>query len=108
MGRGAHLDVGRHFMPKPSVMKFIDLISQHKMNRFHWHLTEDQGWRIEIKRYPKLTDIGSKREETLVGHAGRDPDRFYFDGKQHEGFYTQDDIREVVAYAAARFVTVVP
>ena len=104
--RGLHLDVCRHFMPKEFVKKYIDLIALHKMNRFHWHLTEDQGWRIEIKKYPKLTEVGAWRDETLVGHYSDKPHKF--DGKRHGGFYTQDDVREIVAYAAERHVVVVP
>ena len=110
--RGAHLDVSRHFMPKEFVKKYIDLLAIHKMNRFHWHLTDDQGWRLEIKKYPKLTDVGAWRAESLVGHDVRDgaPEAAQrkYDGVKHGGFYTQDDVREVVAYASARFVTVVP
>jgi hexosaminidase len=94
--RGMHLDVGRHFFGKKFVKEYIDLISRYKFNVFHWHLTEDQGWRIEIRKYPKLTSVGSWRRETLG------------DGQPHGGFYTQDDVREVVAYARERFVTVVP
>jgi hexosaminidase len=104
--RGGHLDVGRHFMPKEFVKKYIDLLALHKMNVFHWHLTEDQGWRLEIKRYPKLTEIGAWRKETLVGRP-RSP-KPTFDGKRHGGFYTQDDAREIVAYAKTRHMTVVP
>jgi hexosaminidase len=106
--RGAHLDAGRHFMPKEFVKKYIDLLARHKMNRFHWHLTEDQGWRIEIKKYPRLTEVGSCRAQTAVGPYQSDPAKRVFDGVPHCGFYTQDDVREVVAYAAERFVTVVP
>ena len=106
--RGAHLDAGRHFMPKEFVKKYIDLLAHHKMNRFHWHLTEDQGWRIQILKYPRLTEIGSCRAQTLVGPYVADPAKRVFDGTPHCGFYTQDDIREVVAYAAERFVTIVP
>jgi len=105
--RGAHLDVGRHFMPKEFVKKYIDLIALHKLNTFHWHLTEDQGWRLEIKQYPKLTEVGAWRKETLVGRP-RGTEERKFDGKRHGGFYTQEDAREIVAYAQARFVTVVP
>ena len=105
--RGGHLDVGRHFMPKEFVKKYIDLLALHKMNVFHWHLTEDQGWRLEIKQYPKLTEIGAWRKETLVGRA-REGTVPAFDGKRHGGFYTQEDAKEVVAYAKARFVNVVP
>ena len=106
--RGAHLDAGRHFMPKEFVRKYIDLLAHHKMNRFHWHLTEDQGWRIQILKYPRLTDVSSCRAQTLVGPYVADPAKRVFDGVPHCGFYTQDDIREVVAYAAERFVTIVP
>jgi hexosaminidase len=106
--RGAHLDVARHFMPKSFVLKFIDLLALHKLNSFHWHLTEDQGWRIEIKRYPRLTEVGAWRRETLVGHWSRNRENPQYDGVRHGGYYTQDDVREVVAYAAARHVSVVP
>lgn len=102
--RGMHLDVCRHFMPKEFVKKYIDLLALHKMNVFHWHLTEDQGWRIEIKKYPKLTEVGAWRKETVV----RKSNPRAFDGTPHGGFYTQDDVREIVAYAARQFVTVVP
>lgn len=106
--RGAHLDAARHFMPKEFVKKYIDLLARHKMNRFHWHLTDDQGWRIAITKYPRLTEVGSCREQTMIPPYQSDPAKRVFDGKRHCGFYTQDDIREVVAYAAERFVTVVP
>jgi hexosaminidase len=78
------------------------------MNSFHWHLTEDQGWRIEIRKYPRLTEVGAWRKETVVGRPNRDTTKNTYDGKRHGGFYTQDDVREVVAYAAERFVNVVP
>jgi hexosaminidase len=104
--RGLHLDVCRHFMPKEFVLKYIDYMAMHKLNTFHFHLTEDQGWRIEIKRYPRLTEIGSKRKETIMGR-GNEAVKLY-DGKPHGGFYTQEDIKEIVAYAAKRYVTVVP
>jgi hexosaminidase len=105
--RGLHLDVCRHFMPPAFVKRYIDLLALHKLNTFHWHLTEDQGWRIEIKKYPKLTSVGAWRKETLVGHYRHNvPHRF--DGQRHGGFYTQDQVREIVAYAAARHVTIVP
>ena len=104
--RGMHLDVGRYFMPVEFVKKYIDLIALHKMNVFHWHLTEDQGWRIEIKKYPKLTEVGAWRKETLIGHRKDKPHTF--DGKRHGGFYTQDEVRRIVAYAKERFITVVP
>jgi hexosaminidase len=102
--RGLMLDVGRHFMPLDFVKKYIDLIALHKQNQFHWHLTEDQGWRIEIKKYPELTTIGSKRKETMKGHYG---DQKY-DGKPYGGFYTQAEIKEVLQYAEDRFVNVIP
>jgi hexosaminidase len=105
--RGGHLDVGRHFMPKEFVKKYIDLLALHKLNVFHWHLTEDQGWRLEIKQYPKLTEVGAWRKETLVGRPRGQEERKY-DGKRHGGFYTQEDAREIVAYAQVRFITVVP
>lgn len=104
--RGMHLDVGRYFLPKEFVKKYIDLMAMHKMNVFHWHLTEDQGWRIEIKKYPKLTKIGAWRKETLIGHMRDKPRKF--DGKKHGGFYTQDEIREIVDYARQRYITIVP
>jgi hexosaminidase len=106
--RGAHLDVARHFMPKEFVKKYIDLLALHKLNTFHWHLTDDQGWRIEIKKYPRLIEVGAWRDRTLVGRPQRDSAANAFDNKRHGGFYTQDDVREIVAYARERFVTVVP
>ncbi len=106
--RGAHLDVSRHFMPREFVKKYIDLLALHKMNSFHWHLTEDQGWRIEIRKYPRLTEVGGWRNETLVGRFTSDPARRVFDGQRHGGYYTQEDIREIVAYAAVRHVNIVP
>ena len=104
--RGLHLDVARHFFGVEEVKKYIDLLVLHKMNHFHWHLTEDQGWRIEIKKYPKLTEIGAFREGTLVGHYNDQPHQF--DGKRYGGFYTQEEIKEVVEYANQRFVTIIP
>ncbi len=106
--RGSHLDVSRHFMPKEFVKKYIDLLALHKMNVFHWHLTDDQGWRIEIKKYPRLTSVGAWRANTRIGRPTRDTSAAAFDTKPHGGFYSQDDIREIVAYAADRFVTIVP
>ena len=106
--RGMHLDVSRHFMPKEFVKKYIDLLALQKMNRFHWHLTDDQGWRIEIKKYPRLTSVGAWRGRTLIGHEQSDTTHNVYDNKRHGGFYTQDDIREIVAYARDRFVTIVP
>lgn len=108
--RGAHLDVSRSFLPKEFVKKYIDLLALHKLNRFHWHLTDDQGWRIEIKKYPRLTAVGGWRRNSLIGVQRRYTDtlQWVYDSVPHGGFYTQDDIREVVAYAQARFITVVP
>ncbi len=104
--RGIHLDVSRHFMPKADVLKFINSISSLKINTLHWHLSDDQGWRVEIKKYPKLTEIGAWREKTLVGHLRDKPRRY--DGERHGGFYTQDDIHEIIAFAAEHHITVVP
>lgn len=87
------LDVARNFQSKETVLKFIDLMSVYKMNRLHLHLTDDQGWRIEIKKYPKLTEVGSSRQQTMVGHS----DYYYprrFDGIPKQGYYTQEDIKE--------------
>jgi len=106
--RGTMLDVGRHFMPKEFVLRFIDLMALHKLNLFHWHLTDDQGWRIEIKKYPRLTEVGAWRTETLVGHYNDSTDHPKYDGVPHSGFYTQDEIREVVEYAQKRFITILP
>ncbi|MCA1603500.1 MAG: beta-N-acetylhexosaminidase, partial [Acidobacteria bacterium] len=103
--RGAMLDVCRHFMPKEFVLSFVDLLALHKLNTFHWHLTDDQGWRIEIRKYPRLTEVGAWRKQTRLGHE-RNPRGF--DKKPHGGFYTQRDIREVVEYARQRHITVVP
>lgn len=104
--RGMHLDVARHFFPVEFVKKYIDLLALYKFNTFHWHLTDDQGWRIEILRYPRLTEVGSCRDETRVGHARQQPETY--DGTRYCGYYTQDEIRDVVAYAAARHVTIIP
>lgn len=98
--RGAHLDVGRHFFPVDFIKRYIDILAFHNLNVFHWHLTDDQGWRIEIRRYPKLTEIGSVREESITDGKP--------DGTPYGGYYTQEEIREVVAYAAERFVEVIP
>jgi hexosaminidase len=105
--RGFMLDVGRHFMPIEFVKKMIDLLAMHKMNVFHWHLTEDQGWRIEITKYPRLTQVGSVRDETVEGKMTYNQP-LKFDGKPHKGFYTQDQVREVVKYAEERYVTIIP
>ena len=101
--RGMHLDVGRHFFPVEFVKEYIDLLALHNMNTFHWHLTEDQGWRIEIKKYPRLTEIGSQRSETVIGHNSGQ-----YDGTPYGGFYTQEQIKEVVAYAQERYITIIP
>ncbi|MFF5148007.1 beta-N-acetylhexosaminidase [Streptomyces sp. NPDC013157] len=106
--RGMMLDAARHFMPKEFILRLIDLLALHKLNVLHLHLTEDQGWRLAIEKYPRLTEVGAWRPETLVGHADRPEDEYTFDGTPHGGFYTQDDIREIVAYAAERFITVIP
>jgi hexosaminidase len=106
--RGSHLDVARHFQPKAFITKHLDLLALHKLNRFHWHLTDDQGWRVEIRQYPRLADVAAWRRETLIGCDRGDQPGSTFDGIRHGGFYTQDDIREIVAYAAERFITVVP
>ncbi len=105
--RGFMLDVGRHFMPLSFVKKTIDLLAMHKMNILHWHLTEDQGWRIEILKYPRLTQLGSVRSETIDGKMSYNQP-LKFDGKEHSGFYTQDEIRDVVKYAQERYVTIIP
>ncbi len=102
--RGAMLDVVRHFVPKADVLRLIDLLAMHRLNVLHLHLTDDQGWRVEIKRYPRLTEVGAWRRESQIGAAADAPG----DGRPHGGFYTQDDLREIVAYAAERHVTVVP
>ena len=108
--RGMMLDVGRHFFTVDEVKEALDIMALHKLNVFHWHLTDDQGWRIEIRKYPKLTEIGSVRSRTLIG---RDPGGTYdenckFDETPYGGYYTQDEIRDVVNYAAERFITVIP
>ena len=100
--RGFMLDCSRHFWDVETVKEVIDIIAMHKMNRFHWHLTEDQGWRIEIKKYPLLTKIGSKREQTTTGRNEG------MDGIPYGGYYTQRDIKEVVKYAQERFITIIP
>ncbi|GJF30106.1 beta-N-acetylhexosaminidase [Kitasatospora sp. NE20-6] len=102
--RGVLLDVARHFLPKADVLRFLDLMAAHKLNVLHLHLTDDQGWRVEIARHPRLTAVGAWRERSMVGF--RSGDRR--DDRPHGGFYTRDDLREIVAYAAARQITVVP
>jgi len=103
--RGAHLDVSRHFFGKEFIKKYIDLLAKHKMNTFHWHLVDDQGWRIEIKKYPKLTKVGAVRKETVVKKHFKP---FIGDGKAYGGYYTQEDIKEVVAYARDRYINIIP
>jgi hexosaminidase len=104
--RGMHLDVGRHFFDKEFIKEYIANLSMLKMNYFHWHLTEDQGWRIEIKQYPKLTSHAAYRDETLIGHYNDRPHQF--DGQRYGGFYTQEDIKEIVAFATQHNVTIIP
>ena len=104
--RGMHLDVSRHFFPKEFIFKMLDAMAMHKLNTFHWHLTDDQGWRIEIRKYPELTAVGAWRDETLIGHGSETPWRY--DGTRYGGFYTQEDVREVVEYAAKLHINVLP
>lgn len=101
--RGVHLDVSRHFFPADSIKRFIDMLALHNINRLHWHLTDDQGWRIEIKKRPELTTIGSKRAKTVIGRNSGE-----YDNVEYGGFYTQDEARDIVKYAQERFITVVP
>lgn len=101
--RGMMLDVGRHFFPVEFIKEYIDLLALHNMNTLHWHLTEDQGWRIEIKKYPKLTEIGSTRNRTVIGH-----NTDQYDNTPYGGFYTQDEAREIVRYAQERYITIIP
>ena len=101
--RGAMLDACRHFFKPDEVKEYLDLLALHKINRFHWHLTEDQGWRIEIRRYPELTKIGSQRSETVLGNNSP-----AYDGTPYGGYYTQDQLRDVVTYAAERFIVIIP
>jgi hexosaminidase len=102
--RGMHLDVSRHFFPIDFIKKYIDYLAMYKMNTFHWHLTDDQGWRIQILKYPKLTEIGSIRKKSMIGHFSE----HRFEEKEYSGFYTQEEINDVVAYAKKRHVTIVP
>jgi hexosaminidase len=111
--RGMHLDCSRHFFTKEEVKKYIDYLAMYKFNVFHWHLTDDQGWRIEIKKYPLLTSVGSQRKETLIGKPtfdkeGKPSSTDKYDGKSYGGFYTQEEIKEVVAYAKSKHITIVP
>lgn len=101
--RGVHLDVSRHFVTPDSVRRFIDMIALHGVNRLHWHLTDDQGWRVEIKKYPRLTKVGAWREQTVIGrNSGK------YDGKPYGGYYTQREIKQIVKYAADRHITIIP
>lgn len=101
--RGAMLDVGRHLFTVEDIKTFIDMLALHKLNRFHWHLTDDQGWRIEIKKYPELTKVGSMRKETVIGrNSGK------YDGQPYGGYYSQEEVKEIVKYAADRYITVIP
>lgn len=104
--RGAHLDVSRHFFSVKEIKTYLDMMALHNMNALHWHLTDDQGWRIEIKKYPRLTQIGSERKETLIGHLNDRPEKY--DGKIYKGFYTQEQIKEIVDYATQNHITVIP
>ncbi|MDG1776357.1 MAG: family 20 glycosylhydrolase [Crocinitomicaceae bacterium] len=104
--RGLHLDVSRHFFSVDEVKKFIRIMAMYKFNTFHWHLTDDQGWRIEIKKYPKLTEVGAYRDSTVDGHYSRSPRTYTV--KKYGGFYTQEEIKELVAYAQSKYITIVP
>ncbi len=104
--RGMLLDVSRHFFPPTAIKKFINMLAMYKFNTFHWHLTDDQGWRIEIKKYPKLTEIGAWRDSTLIGHYGIKPAKY--EVKHYGGFYTQTQIRDIVHYASQRHITIIP
>ena len=104
--RGLHLDCARHFFTKDFIKKYLDFMSYYKMNYFHWHLTDDQGWRIEIKKYPLLTSVGAYRDKTLIGHSSIYPEKY--DNSKYGGFYTQDDIKEIVEYANKLNITVIP
>ncbi len=101
--RGCHLDCGRHFMPKGFILRFLNLLALHKFNVFHWHLTEDQGWRLQIQKYPNLTEHGAWRDKSMLRYS-----KHTFDPRAEGGFYTQEDVKEVVAYAKQRFINVVP
>ncbi len=104
--RGMHLDVSRHYFSISEIKKYINQLSLYKMNKFHWHLTDDQGWRIEIKRYPKIQEIAAYRPETLIGHYNDNPQKY--DGKRYGGYYSQAEIKEVINYAQARGIEVIP
>jgi hexosaminidase len=104
--RGMHLDVSRHFFKVDAIKKWIDLLALYKINTFHWHLTDDQGWRIEIKKYPLLQSISAYRDETIIGHKKDSPHRF--DGQRYGGYYTQEEVKAVVAYATQRHISIIP
>ena len=111
--RGMHLDCSRHFFTKEETKKYIDYLAMYKLIVFHWHLVDDQGWRIEIKKYPLLTSIGGTRKETIIGKPtwdkqGNPSKNDKYDGKSYGGFYTQEDIKEIVAYAKTKHITVLP
>lgn len=101
--RGTHLDVARHFVTADSIKRFIDVLAMHKMNTFHWHLTEDQGWRLQIMKYPRLTEVGSRRARTVIGRNTPD-----YDTISHGGYYTQDEVRDIVKYASDRYINIIP
>lgn len=104
--RGMHLDVSRHFFPKEFIFRMLDAMAMHKLNTFHWHLTDDQGWRIEIDRYPELASVAAWRDETLIGHGSETP--WVYDGTRYGGYYTKEDVLEVVEYAARLHINVLP
>jgi len=104
--RGLHLDVSRHFFSVKEIKKFIDAMALYKFNKFHWHLTDDQGWRIEIKKFPKLTQIGAYRDSTVIGHYSDEPRKYK--AQRYGGYYTQEEVRDLVAYAKQRFIEVIP
>ena len=104
--RGMHLDVVRHFFPVSYIKKYIDYLTFHKFNTFHWHLTDDQGWRIEILSYPKLNSIGSWRDSTLIGHFKDSP--AHYEHQRYGGFYTRKEVKEIIEYAAVRGITIIP
>lgn len=104
--RGMHLDVARHMFPVSAIKQYIDVMAMYKFNTLHWHLTDDQGWRIEIKKYPKLTEVGGYRDQTLIGNMQKSEREF--DGIRYGGFYTQEEIKDIVAYATSKYITIIP
>ncbi|HNY92145.1 MAG TPA: family 20 glycosylhydrolase [bacterium] len=104
--RGMHLNVSRHFFPKEFIFKMLDAMAVHKLNTFHWHLTDDQGWRIEIEKYPELATVAAWRDETLIGYGSETP--WVSDGTRYGGCCTQQDVREVVEYARKLHINVLP